>query len=156
MTLSEEDVKTRYITPAITQAGWDIHTQMRQEVQLTKGRILVRGKIVARGESKFADYVLYYKPNIPIAIVEAKDDAHTLGGGMPQALEYAELADVPFAFSSNGSGFLFHDRTAGSGRMEIEVKAFPRPKELWDSYVNYKNLDESILPVVTQPYYADA
>jgi type I restriction enzyme, R subunit len=100
MPLSEEDIKTQYITPAITRAGWDLHSQVRQEVYLTKGRIPVRGKIVYKGEEKYADYILFHMPQIPLAIIEAKDGEHAIGGGMQQALEYAEMANVPFVFSA--------------------------------------------------------
>src|ERR1700730_15096744 len=115
--LSEADICAKFITPAVIAAGWDEYTQLRREVHFTKGQIHVRGKLVTRGKSKFADYVLYYKPNIPIAIIEAKDNAHAVGEGMQQALEYAETLNIPFVFSSNGDGFLFHDRTGGSDRV---------------------------------------
>ena len=108
--LSERDICTKFITPAIESAGWDTQTQMREEVGLTKGRVIVRGKLHTRAAPKRADYVLYQKPNIPIAVVEAKDNNHTIGAGMPQGLGYAEMLDVPFAFSSNGDGFIEHDR----------------------------------------------
>src|ERR1700719_274759 len=109
--LSEADICAKYITPAIERAGWDDNTQVRREVHFTKGQIHVRGKMVTRGKSKFADYVLYYKPNIPIAIIEAKENSLAIGEGMQQALEYGEILNVPFVFSSNGDGFVFHDRT---------------------------------------------
>src|SRR3990167_7032688 len=109
--LSERDICTKYITPATAKRGWDINTQIREQVHLTKGRVIVRGRLVTRGQGKFADYVLFWKPNIPIAIVEAKDNNHALGAGMQQGLGYAEMIDAPFVFSSNGDGFLFHDRT---------------------------------------------
>ena len=155
--LSEEDVRDIYISPAIEQAGWNPRTQVRREVHLTKGRVMVRGKIVLKGESKFADYILYHKPQIPLAIVEAKDDQHPIGGGMQQALEYADLIDVPFAFSSNGKGFLFHDRTMSKGVLEIEIglNDLPSPDELWERYIQFKALENTQLAVVTQPYYAD-
>src|SRR5438034_2635144 len=94
--LSERDVCTKFITPAVTAAGWDLHTQIREEVSFTKGRIIVRGKLVTRGKAKRADYILYYKPNIPLALIEAKDNNGALGDGMQQALEYAEVLDIPF------------------------------------------------------------
>ena len=100
--LSEQDIRTKFITPAITQVGWDPMTQLREEVYFTKGRIIVRGKKVSRGKAKYADYVLYYRPNVPIAVVEAKDNNHTVGDGMQQGLDYAESLQVPFVFSSNG------------------------------------------------------
>src|SRR6267154_681693 len=109
--LSERDICTKFITPAVKKAGWDEMLQIREEVSFTKGRIIVRGKLVSRGKAKRADYILYYKPNIPIAIIEAKDNSHSAGDGIQQALEYATTLDIPFVFSSNGDGFLFHDRT---------------------------------------------
>ena len=115
--LSEQDIRTKFITPAIVEiAGWDRMKQMREEVFFTKGRIWVKGNLTKRGKAKKADYILYYKPNIPIAIVEAKDNNHSLGAGMQQALEYAAILDVPFVYSSNGDGFLEHDRTVKQGR----------------------------------------
>ncbi len=109
--LSERDIWTKFITPAIHQAGWDPLSQVREEVSFTKGRIIVRGRLVTRGKAKRADYILYYKPNIPLALIEAKDNNHAIGDGIQQALEYAATLDIPFVFSSNGDGFLFHDRT---------------------------------------------
>ncbi len=105
--LSERDICTKFISPAVRRAGWDEMTQMREEVSFTKGRIIVRGKLVTRGKAKRADYILYYKPNLPIAIIEAKDNNCSMGDGMQQALEYAVTLDIPFVFSSNGDGFHF-------------------------------------------------
>jgi type I restriction enzyme R subunit len=113
--LSETDIRSKFITPALTGTNgdkWDLMSQIREEKYFTKGRILVRGKTVQRGQAKKADYLLFYKPNIPIAVIEAKDNNHSVGAGMQQALEYAEILDVPFAYSSNGDAFLEHDRTA--------------------------------------------
>ncbi len=101
--LSEQDICTKYITPALEEAGWNKMTQFRQEVTFTKGKVLVRGRLTSRGESKRADYILYYKPNIPIAVIEAKDNEHTVESGMQQVLGYAEILDVPFAYSSVSS-----------------------------------------------------
>jgi len=103
--LSERDICTKFITPSLRQAGWDEITQLREEVSFTKGRIIVRGKLVTRGKAKRADYILYYKPNIPIALIEAKDNNHAVGDGMQQALEYATTLNIPFVFSSNGTAF---------------------------------------------------
>ena len=155
--LSERDICTKFITPAITQAGWDIHSQIREEVTFTAGRIIVRGKLTARGKSKRADYILYFKPNIPIAIVEAKDATHTVGAGMQQALEYAEMLDIPFVFASNGRGFLFHDRTrTDAGReQELALNDFPSPTDLWAKYRAFKNLDEPAERIVAQDYFDD-
>lgn len=106
--LSEPDICSKFILPALTNAGWDLNTQISEETSLTAGRIIVRGKLVARGHKERADFGLYLKPNIPIAVIEAKDNRHSIGGGMQQALSYAEMLRVPFAFSSNG------DEGAGS------------------------------------------
>ena len=111
--LSESDICAKYITPAVVRAGWDEATQLRREVYFTNGRIIVRGKLVTRGKAKRADYVLYYQ-HFALAIVEAKDNKHTVGDGMQQALDYATTLDIPFVFSSNGDGFVFHDRTGTS------------------------------------------
>jgi type I restriction enzyme R subunit len=112
--LSERDICTKFITPALRRAGWDEMLQIREEVSFTKGRIIVRGKLVSRGKGKRADYVLYFKPNIPLALIEAKDNSCSVGDGMQQGLDYATTLDIPFVFSSNGDGFVFHDRT-GTG-----------------------------------------
>jgi type I restriction enzyme R subunit len=142
-TLSERDICTKYITLAITGAGWDLHSQIREEVSFTKGRIIVRGKMHTRGEQKRADYILYYKSNIPLAVVEAKDNTYSVGAGMQQALNYAETLGVPFVFSSNGDAFLFHDRTGLSDKIEQELAldAFPSPEQLWQSYCKWKGLE---------------
>src|SRR5262249_51791913 len=94
--LSERDICTKFITPAIKNSGWDEMSQIREEVSFTKGRIIVRGKLVTRGKAKRADYILYYRPNIPLAVIEAKDNNHSVGDGIQQALEYAETINVPF------------------------------------------------------------
>jgi type I restriction enzyme R subunit len=140
--LSETDICAKFITPAVIDSGWDEQTQIQREVHFTKGQIHVRGKMVARGKSKFADYVLYYKPNIPIAVIEAKDNKHSVGDGMQQALDYAEILNIPFVFSSNGDGFVFHDRTGTLGETEanLALNAFPRPAQLWSAYREWKGL----------------
>lgn len=156
--LSERDICTKYITPAIQQAGWDIHSQIREEVSFTKGRIIVRGKMHARGEQKRADYILYYKSNIPIAIIEAKDNSHTVGAGMQQALNYAETLGVPFVFSSNGDAFLLHDRTGNATQTEqaLALSEFPSPEALWQRYCDWKGLQsEQARTTVEMPYYDD-
>ena len=156
-TLSERDICTKFITPHLIAAGWDIHNQVREEVSFTDGRIYVRGKIHTRGARKRADYILYYKPNIPIAVIEAKDNKHSVGAGIQQALDYAEILDIPFVFSSNGDAFLFHDRTVTSGDIETELalKAFPSPAALWEKYRAFKDIQEAAEPVVSQDYFAD-
>jgi len=155
--LSERDICTKYITPALELAGWDKRIQLREEVYLTEGRIIVRGRLTSRGKRKWADYVLYHKPNIPIAVIEAKDNNHAIGDGMQQALEYGEMLDVPFIYSSNGDGFLEHDNTATSDRIErgIPLDAFPSPQELWRRYCLYKGIDETNQHIFTEDYYSD-
>jgi type I restriction enzyme R subunit len=156
-TLSERDICTKYITPAIYHAGWDIHTQVREEVTFTNGRVIVQGHLVSRGKPKRADYILYYKPNIPIAVIEAKRNKYGVGGGMQQALNYAQMLDVPFVYSSNGDAFLQHDRTQTSGELEKEIPlhAFPSPEDLWKSYCAWKNIDDTKARIITQDYYTD-
>lgn len=156
--LSERDICTKYITPAITAAGWDLHTQIREEVTFTKGRVIVRGKLHARGEQKRADYILYYKSNIPVAVIEAKENGHSVGAGMQQALNYAETLGVPFVFSSNGDAFLMHDRTGLAEKVERELAldTFPSPTELWQRYCRWKGLDsKQARHTVEMPYYGD-
>lgn len=130
--LSERDICTKYITPALTSQGWDIMAQIREEVTLTKGRVIVRGKLTTRGEQKRADYVLYYKPGIPLAVIEAKDNNHGVSDGMQQAIATGELIDVPFVFSSNGDAFMMCDCTVTTGQREREIPLdqFPTPQEL--------------------------
>src|ERR1700730_13810131 len=154
--LSERDICTKYITPAVKQAGWDELAQIREEDGFTKGRIIVRGKLVSRGKAKRADYILYYKPNIPIALIEAKDNNHSVGDGMQQALEYAakDTLDIPFVFSSNGDGFVFHDRTGASAEKEsnLTLDQFPSPQELWARYRAWKGLTPKEEQIVLQDY----
>ncbi len=158
--LSERDICTKYITPALVKAGWDIQTQVREEVTFTKGRVIVRGKMYKRGKTKRADYILYYKPNIPIAIIEAKDNKHSVGAGMHQALEYSEMLNIPFVFSSNGDSFLFHDCTVTEKGKKVEeelaLSEFPSPEVLWTKYCNWKGIEtEEQKQVVAQDYYSD-
>ena len=155
--LSERDICTKFITPHLISAGWDIHNQVREEVSFTDGRIYVRGKIHTRGARKRADYILYYKPNIPIAVIEAKDNKHAVGAGIQQALDYAEILDIPFVFSSNGDAFLFHDRTVTSGDIETELAldAFPSPAALWEKYRAFKDIQDAAESAVSQDYFAD-
>ncbi|MCY1274003.1 DNA phosphorothioation system restriction enzyme [compost metagenome] len=155
--LSERDICTKYIAPAIAQAGWDIHKQVREEVSFTKGRIIVRGKLHSRGESRRADFILYHQPNLPLAIIEAKDNNHSVGSGMQQALGYAEALDVPFVFSSNGDGFLFHDRSGTGSQVEthLNLDQFPSPDELWLRFCQWKGLDHEVRKRVEAPYYDD-
>lgn len=156
--LSEADIKEKFITPAVTKAGWDEHTQLGREIFFTDGRIYVKGKITARGKRKFADYILFYKPNVPIAIIEAKDNNHSVKAGIQQALGYANTLDIPFVFSSNGDGFYFHDKTVTSGNIETELSndEFPSPEELWEKYKKYKGIeDKEVENVVSTDYFLD-
>jgi type I restriction enzyme R subunit len=132
-------------------------TQVREEAYFTKGRVIVRGKTIQRGEARKADYILYYKPNLPIAVIEAKDNNHGVGDGIQQALEYAEILDVPFAYSCNGDAFLEHDRTAGGHTVtrEIPLDQFPSPEDLWSRLCAAKGLTQTQIAVTTQDYHDD-
>ncbi len=158
--LSETDIRTKFITPAITGPDgqkWDLMTQVREEFYFTRGAVIVRGKTIKRGEAKKADYILFYRPGIPIAVIEAKDNNQSVGAGMQQALEYAEILDVPFAYSSNGDAFLEHDRT-GTGDVvekEIPLDQFPSPEELWARYSAAKGYSATQSSVATQAFYED-
>ncbi len=156
-TLSERDICTKFITPAIQQAGWDIQKQVREEVSFTKGRVIVKGKLHTRGEARRADFILYHQPNLPLAVIEAKDNTHAVGAGMQQALSYADALDVPFVFSSNGDGFLFHDRTCTGSQTETELTLaqFPSPAELWQRYCLWKGISVEVAQKVEAPYYDD-
>ena len=162
--LSERDICTKFITPAIQQAGWQQH-QFREEVNLTDGRVMVRGKLAARvknpdakGGPKRADFVLYARPNVPIAVVEAKQAKFSVGHGMQQALAYAEMLDAPFAISSNGDGFLIHDRTGITQPVEREhqISEFPSLDDLWPLYQQWKGLAApEAVKLIEQPFYTD-
>lgn len=152
--LSEEDVKYQYITPAIENAGWD-KSQIRLEYSFTAGEMKIRGNKAVRGAKKRADYVLFYKKNLPLAIVEAKDQYHAIGDGIQQGVEYAEALDIPFVYSSNGTGFLERDRENGTER-ELSLDEFPTPNDLWERYVNKKAFTPEQEKIITQPYYFDA
>ena len=153
--LSEEDIKMKYITPAIEQAGWDIKKQIRAEYTFTDGRVIVRGNVTTRGKKKRADYILFYKPNMPLAIIEAKDNRHSVGAGMQQGLEYGEILDIPFVYSSNGDGFIEHDRFTGKER-ELSLDEFPTRDELWSRYLVAKGLNKEQEEIITEPYFFKA
>jgi len=155
--MSEQDIRSKFITPAIVKGGWDLLTQIREEVSFTQGKVIVRGKLVSRGKAKRADYILYYKPKIPIAVIEAKDNKHTVGAGMQQALEYGAMLDIPFVYSSNGDAFLEHDRTKSTGKIENEIplESFPSPADLWQRYRTFKSIDENVNTVIHQEYHDD-
>ena len=155
--LSERDICTKFITPAIHNAGWNLQTQVLEEVSFTDGKIYVRGKLTARGERKRADYLLYYQDN-PIAIIEAKDNKHSIRAGIQQALNYARILDIPCVFSSNGDGFVYHDRTANDETIETELdlEAFPSPEVLWLKYKHYKGIvTEQGEKIALQKYFSD-
>src|SRR6204780_4097634 len=140
--LTERDICTKFILPAVKRAGWDEMVQVREEYAFTNGRIIVRGRMTCRGKRKRADFVLYYKPNIPIALIEAKDNNHSVSDGIQQGLDYAATLNIPFVFSSNGDGFVFHDRTGQSIPIEanLGLDAFPSPTDLWARYRAWKGL----------------
>ncbi|EFW54318.1 Type I restriction-modification system, restriction subunit R [Shigella boydii ATCC 9905] len=156
--LTEADIITKCVMPAILNAGWDNTTQIRQEVKLRDGKVIVRGKVAARRTVKSADIVLYHKPGIPLAVIEAKANKHEIGKGMQQDIEYARLLDVPFVFATNGDGFIFRDATAAEGEClekQITLDDFPSPAELWQKFCLWKGYTQAQLPVITQDYYDD-
>jgi type I restriction enzyme R subunit len=157
--LSERDICTKYIQPALEKAGWNRLTQIREEVTFTDGRIYVKGNLTSRGKRKRADYILYHKPNIPIAIIEAKDNKHSVKAGIQQGLGYAEILDIPSVYSSNGDGFYEHDRTCTDGKIEQELSLdeFPSPETLWQRYKKYKGIiTEEQERITTQDYFFDS
>lgn len=156
--LTEADIITKCVMPAILNAGWDNTTQIRQEVKLRDGKVIVRGKVAARRTVKSADIVLYHKPGIPLDVIEAKANKHEIGKGMQQGIEYARLLDVPFVFATNGDGFIFRDATAAEGEClekQITLDDFPSPAELWQKFCLWKGYTQAQLPVITQDYYDD-
>jgi type I restriction enzyme R subunit len=159
--LTETDIITKFIMPAITDAGWDDMTQIRQEVKLRDGKVIVRGQLGVRKTVKSADIVLYHKPSMPLAVIEAKANKHEVGKGMQQGLDYARLLEVPFIFASNGDGFIFHDKTklgtsdAHNLESEIRLEDFPSPQELWAKYCVWKGYTETQLPIINQEYHDD-
>lgn len=150
--LSEEDIKARYITPAITDAGWDIKKQIRLEYAFTAGRIILRGNITARGKQKRADYVLFYKSNFPLAIVEAKDNNHPVGAGLQQSIEYAKALDISYVYASNGDGFVEQNLITGEVR-DLRLEEFPSPEILYQRYRIDKGIDDAEEKVMLEPYY---
>lgn len=158
--LSESDICDLFITPAIKDAGWDQLRQMRREVTLTPGPVIVRGNMSSRNKKKkkFADYVLQWEPGVPIAIVEAKDNNHTVSHGMQQALGYTQILNVPSTFSSNGDAFASHNRVPEPGEdieTEFPLTSFPPPAELWKRYKKYRNIADDEEELVVEPYYVD-
>ena len=158
--LTETDIITKFILPAVKDVGWDDMTQIRQEVKLRDGKVVVRGQAAARKKVKSADIVLYHKPSMPLAVIEAKANKHEIGKGMQQGLDYARLLEVPFIFASNGDGFIFHDKTGtfnkeGVLESEIRLEDFPTPQQLWQQYCVWKGYTKQQLPIITQDYHDD-
>lgn len=155
--LTETDIRTKYITPAIIKAGWNPMSQLREEYNVTKGRIVARGKTCKREKPLKADYVLFYKPNKPIAVVEAKDNNHSFSDGMQQALQYAKMMDIPFVFSSNGDGFVFHNKyvTEGDAEVVLTNDEFPSPEALWQMYIEKSHVSANQQKIIDEPYYSD-
>lgn len=156
--LTEADIITKFILPCLEQAGWDSMLQVRQEVKLRDGKVIVRGQLGVRKTVKSADVVLYHKPNMPLAVIEAKANKHEIGKGMQQGLDYARLLDIPFIFASNGDGFVFHDKTTSDGspiETEMQLNAFPSPEQLWHKFCVWKGYTEAQLPIITQDYHDD-
>ncbi len=158
--LSESDICDLFITPAINSAGWEPMTQIRREVTLTPGPVVVRGNMSSRNKKKkkFADYVLSWEPGVPIAVVEAKDNNHIVSHGIQQALGYAEILEVPSAFSSNGDAFASHNKAPSTGEeieTEFSLDAFPAPQELWQRYKRYRGIEDDAEKLVVQPYHTD-
>ncbi|SIQ99484.1 EcoAI/FtnUII family type I restriction enzme subunit R [Pontibacter lucknowensis] len=155
-TLTERDICTKFITPALAAAGWDIQKQVREEWPFTDGRIIVRGSKYTRGQRKRADYVLFYKSTM-IAVIEAKDNNHAIGHGMQQAKDYAEILDIPFVYSTNGDGFIEFDRTLTEGIVEKEITLndFPTPEQLWQRYAQFKGLSPQQQEIIKQENHTD-
>jgi type I restriction enzyme R subunit len=154
--LTETDIISKFILPAIKDAGWDDMSQIRQEVKLRDGKVVVRGQAAARKKVKSADIVLYHKQGLPLAVIEAKANKHEIGKGMQQGLDYAGLLEVPFVFASNGDGFIFHDKTnPESLETEISLVDFPTPAQLWYKFCIWRGFTEAQLPIITQDYHDD-
>jgi len=154
--LTETDIISKFILPAVKEAGWDDMTQIRQEVKLRDGKVVVRGQLAARMKVKSADIVLYHKPGMPLAVIEAKANKHEIGKGMQQGLDYAGLLEVPFVFATNGDGFVFHDKTNPTAlETEISLDDFPTPEQLWQKFCIWRGFTEAQLPIITQDYHDD-
>ncbi|RTE66684.1 DEAD/DEAH box helicase [Amphritea opalescens] len=154
--LSETDIISKFILPAVKAAGWDDMSQIRQEVKLRDGKVIVRGQTAARKKVKSADIVLYHKQGLPLAVIEAKANKHEIGKGMQQGLGYAALLEVPFVFASNGDGFVFHDKTNPEAlEAEISLDDFPTPAQLWQKFCEWRGFTAAQLPIITQDYHDD-
>jgi len=135
--LTEADIRTKFILPSLKKSGWDDYSQIMEEYYFTAGEIKVKGKKTSRSEAKKADYILFYRPNIPLVIIEAKDNKHLISDGMQQATEYGEILDIPFIFTSNGDGFCFYNTFTGL-ETTLSLDQFPSPLELWRLYKEHK------------------
>ena len=155
--LNESEIRTAFITPALKNSGWRLGKTFREEYPIAQGRIVITDQEIKQNKPLRADYVLFYRPNIPLAVVEAKDNNHNISAGIQQALKYAKLLDVPFAFSSNGDGFIFHNKFVTEGDVEISLKLeeFPSPEKLWKMYKDGRNITENQQKVIDSPYYLD-
>lgn len=157
--LTEQETRTRLINPALQQAGWDLALHVREEYPITAGQIVVRGALHSRARPRRADYVLFRNTNTPIAVLEAKDAQQNAGVGMQQALTYAEMLGVPFAFSTNGREFLFHDKTAGTEELvekALNPRDFPSPSELWEKYLVWRGLETEVQKSAADVEYFDS
>lgn len=152
--LSEEDVRAKYIDPSLLKAGWNEEIQIRREVAFTDGKITIRNGKSKRGDKKKADYILNYKANMPLAIIEAKKNSLSIGTGIQQGIDYGVILDIPFIYSSNGKGYREHDRLTGIER-ELSMDEFPSPEELWNRYLQGKGLKDEAQAVVSEVYYYD-
>ncbi|MFC4271789.1 DEAD/DEAH box helicase [Sneathiella chungangensis] len=158
--LSESDICDLFISPAIRDAGWDPMTQIRREVTLTPGPVIVRGNMSSRNKKKkkFADYVLFQEPSVPVGVIEAKDNNVGVSHGIQQALGYADILEVPSAFSSNGDAFASHNKVPETGEdieTEFSLSEFPSPNSLWERYKKFRGIKDEDERLILQPYYED-
>ena len=151
--LTETDIRSKYIDPSILSKGWT-ESMIRREYYFTDGRVIFDGHHHDRKEGKKADYLLFRKPNMPIAVVEAKDNNKPIGGGMQQAMDYAQILDIPFAYSSNGDGFKEHDFLTSQER-DLTMDEFPTPEELIERWKKYKDFTPEQQKIIDQPFYSD-
>ena len=151
--LNEQEIRTQFISPAIIKAGWTA-SQIHENFAITKGRIIARGGTFKRDHAKFADYMLFYEPHIPLAVIEAKDNKHPIGAGLQQAMDYAQRMMISFVFSSNGDGFKFHNRI-DSSEVDLDLDSFPSPETLWNAYKQNEKIDEQQEEIITQPCYLE-
>ncbi len=151
--MTEQDICSKFVLPSILKAGWDSMQHVREQVTFTAGRIRVDGNTISRGERKRADYILYYKNNFPIAIVEAKDNTHAIGDGLEQAKSYAQILHVPFAYSTNGEGYIEFDFLQGTEKI-LSMDEFPTREELFVRYIEANNYDDIQKNVILQDYFS--